>query len=211
MKKIAIVVIVILLVLGVGFFAIPKNNENELIDNNVSGELSGEVSVDISGEEIEQIPNEDEYYDVNTWTEMEWDTMWNILSKYEIDENKAKELNNNVWLSGDEIDSVDYFKDLDYTKISRKDTEKELIYTTNFKYIFQGSPCEEIIPVINIASDDAEELNEIIKFSLTDYYSIDYSVNIENDILTLIIYGDAEELPAYSLYKINIYTGEEVK
>ncbi len=211
MKKIAIIVIVILLVLGVGFFAIPKNDENELLDNNVSGELSGEASTDISGEEIEQIPNEDEYYDVNTWTRIEWDTMWNILSKYKIDENKAKELNNDVWLSGDKIDFKEYFKDVDYSKIDREDDQKELIYTENFKYIHQGSEWEEIIPVINIASDDAKDLNEIIKFSLTDYYSIWYSISLEDDILTLVIAGDAEESAGYHLYKINIYTGEEVK
>lgn len=199
MKKTAIIILIVLVILGIVLVVLPKNNQNETIEDNVREETSGEVietNVDIA----------DEYY-----TPENWDEMWEQLRDYSIREAKAEELNENGWLSGDEIDKLDYFEGLDYQQIPRKNAEKELVYTTNFKYIFRTSEWEEIIPVINIDSEDAQKMNDMIRFSLTDYYSIDYSVSLTEDILSIIIAGDAEEAVSYEMYKINIYTGERVR
>lgn len=111
------------------------------------------------------------------------------------------------WISEDNSNLSTYFKNIDYSKIARKDDSKDLIYEKNYNYIFHGGDWESIIPVINIDSIDADKINKTIENTMSDCYGVEYKFKINNEALALIIKEDREENTTYTVYNINIYTG----
>lgn len=181
MNKKLVVTISVIIILGLIIGFLLARKDNNIVDNNL--QQPEIVSGEISGEKEEA--NQNENY------------------KYEL-------LNINETSNG-EVDYNEYFENLDYTRINRKDESKELVYIKNYEYIFQGSISEAIIPVINIESNDANEINKLIEESMVNYYSVDYEIKLNNDILTLIVEGDAEDSVGIDVYNINIYNGNTIK